>query len=124
MRFSRSTVFAIFPALVAARNEEQQFARHNDLNARQSPAPGSVTVASGATGTPTSSGSAAATPTLATTLTFKLDATNPTAVPLSVINSAQPSSATRPLDSTAVPGTTPTFIPNAPPLPNGRSCRP
>jgi peptidoglycan/xylan/chitin deacetylase (PgdA/CDA1 family) len=50
--------------------------------------------------------------------TFSLLATNPTAVPLSVINSLQSSSATIPLATTEVPGTTPTFLPGAPPLPN------
>ncbi|KAH9487077.1 Chitin deacetylase [Psilocybe cubensis] len=126
MRFSQSTVFAILPALVVARNQGQQFARQHDLNARQNPATGSTTTASVPVGTSASSvsGTAAATPTLATTFTFKLDATNPTAVPLSVINAAQPSSVTKPLDSTAVPGTIPTFIPNAPPLPNAALLNP
>ncbi|GLB36459.1 putative chitin deacetylase [Lyophyllum shimeji] len=53
-----------------------------------------------------------------TTYTFSLDATNPTAVPLSEIVSTAASSATRPLDTTFTPGSVPTFLPGAPPLPN------
>uniref|UniRef100_A0A8H7XUJ5 chitin deacetylase n=1 Tax=Psilocybe cubensis TaxID=181762 RepID=A0A8H7XUJ5_PSICU len=52
-----------------------------------------------------------------TSYTFSLAATNPTAVPLSAINSLQPSSATKALHSTAVAGSVPTFISGAPPLP-------
>ncbi|KAH9487078.1 Chitin deacetylase [Psilocybe cubensis] len=50
--------------------------------------------------------------------TFHLQSTNPTAVPLASINAAQPSLATKPLDSTVVAGTVPTFLPGAPAIPN------
>ncbi|KAF5377610.1 hypothetical protein D9615_005128 [Tricholomella constricta] len=54
-----------------------------------------------------------------TTYTFSLLSTNPTAVPLSNIVSTAPSSVTRPLDTIFTPGSVPTFLPGAPPLPNG-----
>lgn len=50
---------------------------------------------------------------------FTLAATNPTAVPLSAINSNQPSVAQILYSITEAPGTVPTFISNAPPLPSG-----
>ncbi|RDB29322.1 Chitin deacetylase [Hypsizygus marmoreus] len=53
-----------------------------------------------------------------TTYTFSLQSTNPTAVPLTAIISSAPSSVTRPLDHTFTPGSVPTFLPGAPPLPN------
>ncbi|KAH6917424.1 chitin deacetylase [Coprinopsis sp. MPI-PUGE-AT-0042] len=53
-----------------------------------------------------------------TTYTFSLQATNPTAVPLTAISASQASLATRPLDATPSAGETPTFIPNAPGLPD------
>jgi hypothetical protein len=69
-------------------------------------------------GAPGTVSSVAPTPT--TTYTFSLQATNPTAVPLSNIISTAPQSATRPLDHTFTPGSLPTFLPGAPPLPNGQ----
>ncbi|KAL0950744.1 hypothetical protein HGRIS_007517 [Hohenbuehelia grisea] len=73
------------------------------------------------------SGSAPAAPTLsppATTFSFSLASTNPTAISLSAIASGQSLSPTLPLESTASPGVTPTFLPNAPPLPNPASLSP
>ncbi|KAH9487079.1 Chitin deacetylase [Psilocybe cubensis] len=61
----------------------------------------------------TSSVSSAAVP----SLTVQLQATNPTAVPLASIIPGQVSAATHPLPSTAVAGSVPTFLSNAPPLP-------
>lgn len=62
-------------------------------------------------------------PSSTTSYTFKLAATNPTAVPLSAINSLQSSSATKALHSTAVGGSVPTFISGAPPLPASKHRR-
>lgn len=53
-----------------------------------------------------------------TSYSISLLSTNPTAVPLSDIVSTEATSATRPLDSTYTPGSIPTFLPGAPPLPN------
>lgn len=53
------------------------------------------------------------------TASFSLEATNPTAVPLSSIYAGMPSAPTSPLSSTPTPGAVPTYMPNAPPLPNG-----
>lgn len=49
-----------------------------------------------------------------------LVSTNPTAVPLSQIGPTEPASPTPTLASTPASGSVPTFIPNAPPLPNGK----
>jgi peptidoglycan/xylan/chitin deacetylase (PgdA/CDA1 family) len=54
----------------------------------------------------------------ATTYTFSLAATNPTAVPLTQIVSNETPSATIPLATTYSPGSQPTYLPSAPPLPN------
>ena len=51
--------------------------------------------------------------------TFSLAATNPTAVPLSIITANQASSPTLALSSTPAAGATPTFISGAPSLPDG-----
>ncbi|KAF8640915.1 hypothetical protein AX17_000563 [Amanita inopinata Kibby_2008] len=53
-----------------------------------------------------------------TIYTFSLESTNPTAVPLSDIVATAASSVTSPLDTTFAPGSVPTFLPGAPPLPN------
>ncbi|KAK7064538.1 chitin deacetylase [Favolaschia claudopus] len=70
--------------------------------------------ASGAGG---ASGSAAANPP-ASSFSFTLAATNPTAVPLASIISNAPSQATHALSTTFAPGTNPTVVSNAPALPN------
>lgn len=75
------------------------------------PPAGATNSASGVTAPP-------AVPT--TTFTFSLDATNPTAIPLTAIVSNATSSPTRPLDAIFTPGAQPNFLPGAPPLPNGR----
>jgi len=51
-------------------------------------------------------------------VSFSLAATNPTAVPLSLISSGTLTSATLPLTTTPAAGATPTYISNAPPLPD------
>ncbi|KAI0823045.1 hypothetical protein BC628DRAFT_1337955 [Trametes gibbosa] len=61
---------------------------------------------------------AAPAPTGATTLTFTLASTNPSAVPLSQIVANMPSQATVPASTTYAPGTSPTFLPGAPGLPD------
>ncbi|KAJ6627292.1 hypothetical protein B0H10DRAFT_1996410 [Mycena sp. CBHHK59/15] len=61
---------------------------------------------------------ASGTPVAATSFSFTLAATNPTAVPLASIVSHEPSMATHPLPSTYAPGSTPTAVTGAPPLPN------
>lgn len=53
------------------------------------------------------------------TTTFSLEATNPTAVPLSDIVVNAPSAPTSPLASIPTPGTVPSYLPNAPPIPDG-----
>ncbi|KAG9223113.1 carbohydrate esterase family 4 protein [Pleurotus ostreatus PC15] len=74
---------------------------------------------------PTSSGVVtSALPPPATTFSFSLQSTNPTAAPLSEIVSGAPLSATQPLASTASPGATPSSIPNAPPLPDPATLNP
>jgi peptidoglycan/xylan/chitin deacetylase (PgdA/CDA1 family) len=55
---------------------------------------------------------------------FSLEATNPTAIPLSAIVSGASSQPTQPLDSTYAPGSVPTFLPGAPPLPNAALLNP
>ena len=47
-----------------------------------------------------------------------LVSTNPTAVPLTQIGASEPASPTPTLQSTPASGSVPTFLPNAPPLPN------
>ncbi|KAF8202938.1 chitin deacetylase, partial [Pholiota molesta] len=139
-----SALLALVPAFVAAHadNVNARHVHHNPLDARQA-APSPATLAAAATtsangaatpatGTATAAagtttgaaGTTTGTPALPTTAQFSLLATNPTAVPLSAIVSNQPSSATLPLDSTAVPGATPTNIPGAPALPNAQILAP
>lgn len=64
------------------------------------------------------SGSLTVTPSLPPSVTFTLLSTNPTAVPLSSIVANASSLPTSSLSSTVPPGTQPTFLPLAPPLPN------
>lgn len=52
------------------------------------------------------------------TLSFSLLSTNPTAVPLASINGNAASAATEPLASTPTAGAQPSYLPNAPPLPD------
>ncbi|KAJ7919068.1 glycoside hydrolase/deacetylase [Mycena leptocephala] len=64
----------------------------------------------------TSAGSAP--PATQTSFSFTLAATNPTAIPLASIVSNAPSQPTHALQSTFTPGSTPTAVTGAPPLPN------
>lgn len=59
-----------------------------------------------------------------TTYTFSLQATNPTAIPLSSIVSGGTPRPTHPLPQTFAPGTQPTYLPGAPPLPNAALLNP
>ncbi|KAJ6604280.1 hypothetical protein DFH09DRAFT_1442481 [Mycena vulgaris] len=86
-------------------------AAHNPLYARQSPSSAATVAASSAAGT----SAAAATQ---TSFSFSLAATNPTAIPLASIVSNAPSQPTHALSSTFAPGSTPTAVTGAPPLPN------
>ncbi|KAF8971428.1 hypothetical protein BDZ97DRAFT_1651088 [Flammula alnicola] len=120
MKFvASSTVLAVLPVLAAAHADHlhARHAHHQPLEARQG-TPSAATLAVSAVSSVSASTTSAAATGAATSFSIPLKATNPTAVPLSVIVSNQPSSATLPLDSTAVPGTTPTAIPGAPALPN------
>ncbi|KAI0359074.1 hypothetical protein OH77DRAFT_1575567 [Trametes cingulata] len=122
------------PALVSAHGLRD--AHH----ARQAPASSSVPAASPATsvGTPASSaagapaqssavgapGTTAVTGPSAASLTFTLASTNPSAVPLSEIASGVSSEPTVAATTTFASGTTPTYLPNAPPLPNAATLAP
>lgn len=137
---------AVLPALLVACVAREHFdARH--INVRQ--VPPVVATASGATSsvagssppvvsgtlTGTTTGTGAATTVSGVpsggvntsvivisdlpTTTFSLEATNPTAVPLSSIVVNAPSAPTSPLSSIPTPGTVPNYMPNAPPIPNG-----
>ncbi|KAF8807268.1 glycoside hydrolase/deacetylase [Phlegmacium glaucopus] len=122
MKVLISVVTAV--ALVAAHGDDYLHARH--LHQRQAPSSSSSSQSSAppatvsATVPPvTVNGSATAAPTSTTPIiAVSLLATNPTAVPLASIVSNEPSAATQPLASTAVPGSIPTFLPGAPALPN------
>jgi len=118
MKFSCSAVLAVVPILVAAHADHALDARQVASPSPSVASPSSSLVASGASAsagltTPSATGTTAL-----PAPSVSLLATNPTAVPLSVIVSNQPSSATLPLSTTAVPGTTPSNIPGAPALPN------
>jgi hypothetical protein len=57
----------------------------------------------------------------AAALSFSLASTNPTAVPLSSINSFEPTKATEALKVTPTAGSVPSYLPGASGLPNGAS---
>jgi hypothetical protein len=57
----------------------------------------------------------------AAALSFSLASTNPTAVPLSSINSLEPTKATEVLKATPTAGSVPSYLPGASGLPNGAS---
>ncbi|KAG6817613.1 hypothetical protein H0H87_006241 [Tephrocybe sp. NHM501043] len=138
MKFLSTASLAAGLPVLAVAHGDHAFAARNVHHARQAPlssapapaatsstslppaAPattsgvsGAVTVAPGAT-TPVTP--VVTTPT--TTYTFSLQATNPTAIPLSEIISTATSSATKPLANTFSPGAMPTVVPGAPALPN------
>ncbi|KAJ7456602.1 hypothetical protein FB451DRAFT_1353908 [Mycena latifolia] len=92
---------ALFSSFAAA----SVVAAHNPLNARQGASSAAPVVSSAAAATPSS-------------VSFTLAATNPTAIPLASIVSNAPSQATHALPSTYAPGSTPTAVTGAPPLPN------
>ena len=134
---------AVLPALIVACVARE----HLDINARQVPptvATGASTSISGSSPPPVASGTTAVSGTTASgtstatitggvpglnnsvtvnstlpTTTFSLESTNPTAVPLSSIVVNAPSAPTSPLASIPTAGTVPSYMPNAPPIPNG-----
>lgn len=116
--------------LVAAHGDNYLHARQASSSSAPSSSPSASPSASSSASSPltapisgsVASGSTTAHPTLSTpNITFTLASTNPTAAPLASIVSNEPSGPTQPLDSTAVPGSTPTFLPGAPALPNRTS---
>jgi len=111
MKVLTSIISAV--ALVAAHGDDYLHVRH--LHQRQAPSSPGPSSASSVT----ANGSVTAAPTTtAPNITVSLLSTNPTAVPLASIVSNASSGATQPLASTAAPGSTPTFLPGAPALPN------
>ncbi|KAJ7081981.1 hypothetical protein C8R43DRAFT_1052518 [Mycena crocata] len=106
----KAAVFSLASALVVGA--------HNPLHGRQAssaPAATSVAATSAAGSAAAPSGVVGTTP---TSFPFTLAATNPTAVPLASIVSNAASAPTHALQSTYAPGSTPTAVTGAPPLPN------
>jgi len=93
---------ALFSSLTAAA----AVAAHGPLHARQS----ASSVGSAAPSAPAGPAPSS--------FSFTLAATNPTAIPLASIVSNAPSQATHALGTTFAPGSTPTAVTGAPPLPN------
>ncbi|KIL70978.1 carbohydrate esterase family 4 protein [Amanita muscaria Koide BX008] len=62
--------------------------------------------------------------TILPTFAFTLQSTNPTAVPLSSIVAGATSAPTSPLSAIPAPGSVPTYLPGAPPLPDPNTLRP
>ncbi|PPQ77951.1 hypothetical protein CVT25_015426 [Psilocybe cyanescens] len=109
----KQTFFIFFPVFVFAHNDNLN-ARHNGVLLARDPPTSSTSTVPGTGSTPAVS----STPLPSPTFSFSLAATNPTAVPLSEINAAQPSTGQIIYTSTAAFGSTPTFLPGAPPLPS------
>ncbi|KAI0639104.1 glycoside hydrolase/deacetylase [Trametes polyzona] len=120
------------PALVSAHGiQNAHHARQAPAASASASAPASASVAApaasssapaAASASAAAAGSSAvpsvAAPAGATSLTFSLASTNPSAVPLSQIVANAPSQATVAATTTFAGGTTPTFLPNAPALPD------
>ncbi|KAF9056679.1 hypothetical protein BJ165DRAFT_1435566 [Panaeolus papilionaceus] len=131
--YSLFTLISILPLFVASHGVDGSHHARRHYEPRQAPPPAPSSPAQpsqpGTPAPPAPPGSStpgasapppsgtASTPTTPT-ISVSLLATNPTAVPLASIVSTEPTSVTKPLDSTAVPGSTPTLIAGAPPLPN------
>ncbi|CDO70236.1 Carbohydrate Esterase Family 4 protein [Trametes cinnabarina] len=124
MKFAAFSAIAL-PALVSAHGiRDVHHARQAPVAAAASagtssaaaPASGTASAATGVATAPVASG--------AGSLTFTLASTNPTAIPLTEIASGMSSAPTVPASTTFASGTTPTFLPNAPPLPNALSLNP
>lgn len=137
MFFTRSSVLAALTALVAAHIDHHHHAARqltsSTTSASRTVVAGTSSGASSTASTAPSTASSASAASSAvnsstfsppaTTFSFTLLATNPTAVPLASITFNQSSLATVPLDTTAVPGAQPTLA-GAPPLPNFASLSP
>jgi hypothetical protein len=129
MKFSATAVLSVaaLPALAAAHKGHLD-ARHHH-NARQVPAAAAVSTPAASASAPLSASAPAASSPAASAApssasggigpSVSLLSTNPTALPLSSIVGGAPSQPTHPLPSSPVAGAQPTFIPAAPPLPNG-----
>jgi len=136
-----SLISLISLALLSSAHDAHLIARHQQLARQAPPGPAgnvatsappttSASQAPAAPQTPAPSNpppaaspqapatSPAATPSSTITYSFSLEATNPTAIPLASIVPNATSQATVPLDSTYAPGSVPTYLPGAPPLPN------
>ncbi|KAH9475004.1 Chitin deacetylase [Psilocybe cubensis] len=141
MKFSGTTVTTLFtvisPSILAATgyggdNHVGFDALSNRGNARivlrqvreTASASGSGIRSSEMTAPQTSSAQAAGSETATATASFSLHSINPTAIPLSAINTDEHATSTRQLKHTAAPGATPTFIPDAPALPNAALLKP
>ena len=101
------------PALVSAHApREAHHARQQAAAASGSSSAAAASSAAGATTAPAATSSVS--------LTFTLASTNPSAVPLSQIVSGASSQPTVAATTTYATGASPSFIPNAPSLPNGQ----
>ncbi|TBU47379.1 hypothetical protein BD309DRAFT_978310 [Dichomitus squalens] len=121
------------PALVSAHGVRDLHHARQQAAAASSPAAASSSAApatsvAGASSVAGAGSAAAATtapgPSGAVSLTFTLQSTNPSAIPLSQIVSGASSQPTVAATTTFASGTTPTYIPNAPALPNALSLNP
>ncbi|KAI9066717.1 carbohydrate esterase family 4 protein [Trametes sanguinea] len=115
------------PALVSAHGIRDVHHARQAAAAASSPASvGTSAVASPATSAGTAATGTATAPVASGpgSLTFTLASTNPSAIPLTEIASGMSSAPTVAASTTFASGTTPTFLPNAPPLPNALSLNP
>lgn len=103
--------YLALPVLVAAHNNRNHHARQLVAT---------TTTTTSSAGSSISANVTSISPALST-VSFSLEATNPTAMPLASIVSGAASQPTQAISSTAVVGAIPTFIPGAPPLPNCES---
>ncbi|EIW64552.1 glycoside hydrolase/deacetylase [Trametes versicolor FP-101664 SS1] len=125
MRFAAVSALAI-PALVSAHGiRDAHHARQapaanaaSGSSASTSAAAASSTGSAPAASASTATAVAASGPAGASTLTFTLASTNPSAIPLTEIIANAPSQATVAATTTFAGGTTPTFLPSAPALPD------
>jgi hypothetical protein len=117
MRFATPVLVSLasLPALVSAHDILNN-ARHVE-HARQAATPAAAAAAA-----TTSAAAAAASSTTYSSfppVSVSLQSTNPTAIPLSSIIAGAPTQATHAINKPATPGSAPTTIPSAPPVPNG-----
>ncbi|CAL1696351.1 unnamed protein product [Somion occarium] len=125
MRFALLSALAVPAAVVASQVHQARQDPPSSSPAASSPVPlpssGSVSAsAPSVSGTVPVSGSSVAAPiTTLPSVSFSLQATNPTAIPLSEITAGTlTTSPTLPLSTVFAPGATPTFLTNPPPLPD------